>query len=238
MLALAAVLGVAAPPAATLSESTTLATASAAAAKLCNPGCPWDPLTVGCTTPKLDLSFTKNIYHYSGVVECGNLFMDADLGAQAAVQYDYAPYVSFPTAKTGSLYTLMMFDPDANMNGSYPFVVEGSLSVIRHWVVGNIKGSALAAGFDGAKDYNSATVVTPFASPGPPIGSHRYAQFLFEQPGTDEIAFATLNNQVGSAGTERFNWDVSAFISEYSLGTPVASNWFIAMHSPTGYTPS
>jgi len=211
---------------------------STAAPTLCGASCPWDTaaLPVTCTDPKLRVAFGK-VVHYSGIVECGNLFLDVDLGSALQYQADRAPWVHFATADPKKLYTVIMFDPDANMNGSWPVVPAGNLGPIRHWVVGNIAGKDVADGFDGGRDFKSgATIVTPFAAPAPPIGSHRYGIFLFEQADTTPIKFATLNNQIGQKGTERFNWDITSFVSTYNLGTPVASNWFIAMHSPDGYT--
>lgn len=211
--------------------------AAKAKSVLCDPACPWDTgLTIGCTTPKLQASFTK-ITHYSGIIDCGNLFLDADLGSAAHYQSDYGPWVQFPTADDGKLYSIIMYDPDANMNGSYPVVTVGSLAPIRHMVLGNIKGSDMVHGFSTGRAWSHSTVVTPFAAPAPPIGSHRYAIFLFEQKGTEPMTFPTYNNNVGSKGTERFNWNVAKYITDYKLGTPVASNWFIAMHSPDDYTP-
>lgn len=218
-------------------ESALTETTLAAGPTLCGATCPWDTaaLPITCTDPKLNASFPR-IVHYSGVVDCGNLFLDVDLGSAKTYQADLAPWIHYAKADPSKLYTIIMFDPDANMNGSWPVVPAGNLGPIRHWVVGNIAGKDVAAGFEGGYDFKSATVVTPFAAPAPPIGSHRYGIFLFEQADKTPIKFPTLNNQIGQKGTERFNWDVSSFVSTYNLGTPIASNWFIAMASPTGYT--
>merc|ERR1712137_1279029 len=100
----------------------------------------------------------------------------------------------------GKLYSIIMYDPDANMNGSFPVVTAGQLGPIRHMVLGNINGTDLKAGIPGTESFYFATVVTPFASPAPPIGSHRYALFLFEQATTLPITFPVLDNKVGSKG--------------------------------------
>ena len=76
--------------------------------------------------------------------------------------------------------------------------------------VGNINGSALRAG-----DLSAATTVSAYKGPSPPWGSHRYGQFLFEQP--KRIDFEILPSPDGI-----YNWDHGAFVERYGLGAPVA----------------
>lgn len=84
--------------------------------------------------------------------------------------------------------------------------------------VGNINGSALRAG-----DLSAATTVSAYKGPSPPWGSHRYGQFLFEQP--KRIDFEILPSPDGI-----YNWDHGAFVEQYGLGAPVASNFHMTQH--------
>ena len=74
-------------------------------------------------------------------------------------------------------------------------------------------------------DLSKATTISPFHGPSPPWGSHRYGQFLFEQK-AGRIDFATYPSSASIV-----QWDYMAFIANYSLGAPVASNWHVTMHS-------
>ena len=191
------------------------AQASAAPAPLCSKaGCPWDTLPYNCTSTQLLLTFRTTL-HYSGVVNCGNLFVDIDLGA-ANDEHTYpehayyTPDVQFPPADPKKLYTFIMVDPDGNTKPPYhwPDALPGDLAIARHWVVGNIPGDRLATGFRGnveATFESIATVVAPYVSPRPFHGSHRYGQFVFEQPGP--ITFAKMRNR--DAFGERFHWNVT-----------------------------
>ena len=152
----------------------------------------------------------------SGSVACGNLFLEGDIGGGKKVP----PAVVFQEAKADSYYTLLMVDPDADMNGSFPeATAPGAHAPVRHWVVGNIKGSELATG-----DLSKALTISPFVGPSPPAGSHRYGQFVFEQPGK-------LQFDVYPANASIVQWDYAKFITTYGLGQPVASNWHVTQHT-------
>ena len=69
-------------------------------------------LSYGCSQPPLEVKFSVVGGHYSGEVNCGNLFLQPDIPT--------APLVRWKEAKAGKFYTLMMLDLDANANGSYP----------------------------------------------------------------------------------------------------------------------
>merc|ERR1711957_219876 len=81
-------------------------------------------------------------------------------------------------------------------------------------VVGNIPGEGLRRG-----DVSAATEVSPFRPPGLKSGSHRYFYFLFEQT-SGQIDYTVLPR------TGR-QWDYEAFITQYGLGAPIASNWHV-----------
>ena len=71
--------------------------------------------------------------------------------------------------------------------------------------------------------------LSPYVAPRPESGSHRYVQWLFEQP--SRIHFETLSNIDDTGG--RLYWNYSSFVGQYKLGRPVASNWQIVMHDPS-----
>jgi len=177
-----------------------------------------EDLRFSCTNPPLRVNYS-HIKYYSGEVSCGNLFLESDIGGGINVP----PIVTYAAAKSGSLYTFMMVDPDADLpnNGSWPDVTTpGSHATVRHWVVGNLDAAALHSG-----DFSSGTVVSPFVGPSPPYGSHRYGQFLFEQ--FQKMEFSDL------AGKPITNWDYKGFMGQYGLGDQlVASNWHVTEHAP------
>mmetsp|Transcript_4920 Transcript_4920/g.11400 ORF Transcript_4920/g.11400 Transcript_4920/m.11400 type:complete len:87 (+) Transcript_4920:2-262(+) len=71
---------------------------------------------------------------------------------------------------------------------------------------------------------SGAVEVSPFHGPSPPAGSHRYGQFLFEQP-------SRLNFNLFPANASIVQWDYAGFVKEYSLGEPVATNWHLTLHT-------
>ena len=87
----------------------------------------------------------------------------------------------------------------------------GSKAPARHWVVGNIKGSDLRTG-----NLSTATTVSAYKGPSPPWGSHRYGQFLFEQP-------SKLDYEILPSPSGIYNWDHAKWVEEYGLSGPVAS---------------
>ena len=166
------------------------------------------------------LSVAYDIRYYSGAVHCGNLLLESDIGG---THKWVPPKVDWSAARADRYYTLAYIDPDVDLpnNGSWPDVqTPGSKAPARHWVVGNINGTALRAG-----DLSAATTVSAYKGPSPPWGSHRYGQFLFEQPGTAKLEFETLPSPDGI-----YNWDHAAFIARYGLGAPVASNFHMTQH--------
>ena len=186
-------------------------------------GCPWDELPFRCTTPALSVDYLGTP-HYSGVVNCGNLFLEGDIGGGKNV----APMVTAngPGPRDTKYYALVMIDPDANIapdtNGSFPdATAPGSAAPVRHWVVGNIFADDLANG-----DFQWATVISPFHGPSPPWGSHRYGLFLFAQPYADPMPYKTYNASAPITGWNYTNW-----IKAHKLGAPVASNWHVTMHT-------
>jgi phosphatidylethanolamine-binding protein (PEBP) family uncharacterized protein len=176
-------------------------------------------LAYACSQPPLEATFAIAGDHYSGVVACGNLFLQADISPP--------PVVKWKGAKPGSLYTLMMIDFDGNANGSWPdAVASGQNSPVRHWIVGNIPGDLLRT--SGYKEESATsktgmiTVVQSYRSPHIPVVSDRYGLYLFEQ--SKDMKFATLTGDV-------INFELASFLQTYNLGMPKASNYFVAVYT-------
>lgn len=159
-----------------------------------------DTASWNCTRPPLEVSYSDT------AVLCGTLFSQAEVRTQPAVTW---------RSKNAS-YALLMVDPDADLNGSWPDALQpGSRAPVRHWVLGNLAAADLARGL-----LDRATVLTSFASPSPRSGSHRYGLFLFAQPRL-RIDFEPLGDE------NRTNWDYRGFLTRYGFGLlPTAANWF------------
>ncbi|XP_048775686.2 phosphatidylethanolamine-binding protein 4-like isoform X2 [Ostrea edulis] len=99
------------------------------------------------------------------------------------VEAKEAPAVHFEQVQPGTLYTLVMVDPDA------PFRDSPTQKYWLHWLVTNIKGDNLISGNvlggDEIKQYNPPT--PPKAKPGTP-NPHRYLFYLLEQNGTSDTS--------------------------------------------------
>lgn len=170
-------------------------------------------VNLNCSADTLHVEY--DIKYYSGLVDCGTLLLEADIGGGINV----APKVIYAHANPSDFYTLIYVDPDADMAGSWPNVTAaGGHAPVRHWVIGNIFGEALSKG-----DLSQATTVSAFKGPSPPSGSHRYGQWLFRQA-SGRIDYETLDDDA------RTNWDYEAFIAGHELGEIVASNWHVTQH--------
>jgi phosphatidylethanolamine-binding protein (PEBP) family uncharacterized protein len=174
-------------------------------------------LTYDCSVPPLEVTFAVAGDHYSGAVNCGNLFLQSDIPA--------APLVRWKGASAGKLYTLMMLDFDGNANGSWPDpVASGKNAPVRHWIVGNIPGDVLrGSGYvesESAATLKTISVVQPYRYPHIPVVSDRYAVYVFQQE--KKIDFDALPDSI-------VNFDAAAFLAKYRLGAPKASNFFVAI---------
>ena len=169
-----------------------------------------------CTPEPLQVSFDIVGGHYSGEVNCGNLFLQTDIPT--------APLVSFRSVSADKLYTLMMIDPDGNAHGAWPDPVKpGVNSPVRHWIVGNIPGHVLRSGYrENTVNAGGVSVLEPYRYPHIPGVSDRYGLFVFEQQ--ERIEFEKLDDSV-------INFDYTAFIDKYRLGEPKASNFFVAIYT-------
>ena len=177
-----------------------------------------DALAFRCSPDPLEVTFAIVGRHYSGRVHCGNLFLATDIPD--------APVVAYGSAEADRVYTLMMVDPDGNAQGSWPDPVQpGKNAPVRHWIVGNIPGDALADGYverHGKTEVEGVDILEPYRYPHIPGVSDRYGLFVFEQPG--RIAFEPLGDSI-------INFDYAAFIEKHRLGRPKASNFFVALYT-------
>ena len=203
------------------------------------------PLDFNCTSPPLSVVYGAPL----GAIHCGTKVLKTNAGLAQA------PTVTFPAARAGAGYTLMMIDAggSAGPQEVYP---------VRHWLVVNIPGAELRRG-----NITGGLVGEKFHSPGPPSGSHyhRYAQFVFEQPspivdfskGDDmnmTIPFHTpvrvpiysegvlaaplkalTHARTCGGGGQIISWNYSIFIDQFKLGQKKASN-YILCEAPGGLT--
>jgi hypothetical protein len=169
-----------------------------------------------CSAPPLEVTFAIRGDHYSGAVECGNLFLQTDIPT--------APVVRWPQAKAGALYALTMIDFDGNAHGSWPdHVPPGDNAPVRHWIVANIPGDLLRGrGYREADATSRVTVLQPYRDPHIPVVSDRYGVYLFEQDGDLKV------EPVAGPIT---NFRYAAFLEHYHLTKPVASNVFVVIYT-------
>lgn len=117
------------------------------------------------------------------------------------------------TAEEGSLYTLLMTDPDA------PSRTNPKMKEWHHWLIGNIPGNQIDKG----------DVITDYVGSGPPQGSglHRYVFLVFKQPKKLSFNEQKISRTTGK-GREKFS--TKNFVKKYSLGAPIAGNMFQAQY--------
>jgi hypothetical protein len=176
-------------------------------------------LNYKCSVPPLEVKYAIAGGHYSGAVNCGNLFLQTDIPT--------APLVRWKQARPGKLYTLLMLDFDGNANGSWPDpVAVGENSPVRHWIVGNLAGDLLrSAGYrevEGAPPSKIVSVLQSYRAPHIPVVSDRYGVYLFPQD--KQIEFAPVPEPIT-------NFAYAAFLDRYRLTKPVASNYFVAIYT-------
>ncbi|KAM3611837.1 uncharacterized protein V6R79_024730 [Siganus canaliculatus] len=153
------------------------------------------------------------IYPDLDIDKCMTIPRDSNLREKISKVWN-APQIYVPQAHKKKMYVLVMVDPDA------PSRANPTSAFWRHWLVVDIKGSALLKG------QTKGTTLTDYFPPTPPPGSglHRYQFMLFEQPPDTAV---TLSKQEKSA---RGKWDLQAFIKRFSLGKPVAALQFLTQN--------
>ena len=176
-----------------------------------------------CTIPPLRLEY-QGLVRYSGEVHCGSLILKNDA--------HFAPRVSYPQADPHKLFTFIMLDPDAGFGFWPDNSTFGDITPIRHYVVGNIRGSDL---HDMEHLSESGVELWPYQAPRVqgPYGSHRYGFFLYEQPTTSPIPFEKINSAP-------ILWDYAAWLEQYNFSSThkLASNYMIVVYdgSPDNFT--
>src|SRR5258708_31826458 len=168
-----------------------------------------------CSEPPMEATFAARDLHYSGAVNCGNLFLQSDIPV--------APVVRWKGADVTKLYTLMMMDLDGNANGSWTDPVpSGENSTVRHWIVGNIPGDLLrGTGYvesGNGSGIEKMSVLQPYRAPHIPVVSDRYGIYLFEQ--TKRIDFAAVSGTIP-------NFDSSTSLAPSNQENPKPSNNFL-----------
>lgn len=113
--------------------------------------------------------------------------------------------------ETGSLYTLIMTDPDA------PSRTNPTFREYQHWLVVNIPDNAIDKG----------DMLTAYVGSGPPEGTglHRYIFLLYKQMG--RLKFNEKHIPKNS-GSNRGKFSTGKFANKYKLGDPIAGNFYQA----------
>ncbi|EDV43705.1 uncharacterized protein Dana_GF16395 [Drosophila ananassae] len=114
-------------------------------------------------------------------------------------------------ADPNALYTLILTDPDA------PSRQDPKFREWHHWLVVNIPGNQIENG----------QVLTAYVGSGPPKGSglHRYVFLVFKQPQKLTCSEPKIPK---TSGDKRANFSTAKFIKKYSLGDPIAGNFYQA----------
>lgn len=114
-------------------------------------------------------------------------------------------------ADPAAFYTLCMTDPDA------PSRAEPTYREWHHWLVGNIPGAEVVKG----------DTLSEYVGSGPPekTGLHRYVFLVYKQSGKLTFDEPRLTNR---SGDSRGGFAIQKFVEKYSLGTPVAGNFYQA----------
>ncbi|CAH0564901.1 unnamed protein product [Brassicogethes aeneus] len=115
------------------------------------------------------------------------------------------------SSEEGSLYTLVMTDPDAPSRKNPKF------REWHHWLVVNIPGN----------DITKGDILSEYIGAGPPkdTGLHRYVLLVYKQPGKLNCDETKLKN---NSGKNRGNFAVRKFAKKYNLGEPIAANFYQA----------
>ncbi|KAJ6637829.1 Phosphatidylethanolamine-binding protein like F40A3.3, partial [Pseudolycoriella hygida] len=143
------------------------------------------------------------ITYPSGVtVNLGNELTPTEVKDKPTLKWDY---------DDDSFYTLIMSDPDAPSRGN-PTIRE-----VRHWYVVNIPGGKVDKG----------ETLFDFIGSGPPKGTglHRYVFTVYKQSGQLEFDEPRVSNR---SRKERWNSSTLTFAQKYSLGDPIAGNFYQA----------
>ncbi|KAJ6220731.1 hypothetical protein RDWZM_006543 [Blomia tropicalis] len=144
-------------------------------------------------------------YGHNVQVELGNELFPRDTK-------DAPINVSWPT-EPGSLYTLVMVDPDAPSREE-----RHKLGQVIHWLVCNIPGTDLSLG----------ETYFEYLGPNTPEGTglHRYVYVIYKQTNVLTLDIETNRNN-------RIRFDLKKFAKQYNLSEPIAANFFRAQFDET-----
>eukprot|EP00898_Chlorokybus_atmophyticus_P004875 jgi/Chlat1/5389/Chrsp35S05219 len=125
--------------------------------------------------------------------------------------------VSWRPADNGTLYTLVMLDPDAKSSRNR------FMSPIIHWLVVNIRPDQ--AQVNQLQSIQKGDTLHPYSGPGPAVnsGPHRYIFFLLEQP--NGPLQPSQVRQTFTPIVSRLRFHVHSFVKRFEL-KPVAVNFF------------
>ncbi|XP_018327941.1 protein D2-like [Agrilus planipennis] len=111
-------------------------------------------------------------------------------------------------------YFLFMVDPDAPCRSNPKF------REWNHWMVGNIPG----------RDISRGLTLYQFIPSAPPkdTGFHRYIFLVYMQP--MKYSFSDVEKLTNTSADGRGNFSVRDFAYCYSLGKPIAGNFYVAKY--------
>lgn len=149
------------------------------------------------------LVFAKVGYRSKLLVEAGKELTPTEVRDPPKVEWDADPII---------FYTLVMIDPDSPSR-TEPFNRE-----FAHWLVGNIPG----------KHVEQGEVLFEYMPvfPRSATGFHRYIFLLYKQKCRNDYSEAPRASRKNR--TPRMCFSTRDFARRYSLGRPIAGNFFIA----------
>lgn len=120
------------------------------------------------------------------------------------------------TPENSTYYTLAMVDPDA------PSRADPKFREVKHWLVGNILEN----------DISTGDVIAEYVGSGPPKGTglHRYVFLLYKQGG--KLEFGDEPKTASTSRANRLSFSIRKFAEKYSLGQPIAGNFYVAQWDP------
>ncbi|XP_053205426.1 protein D3-like [Panonychus citri] len=109
-------------------------------------------------------------------------------------------------------YSIVMIDPDASKD----------VGTVLHWMIVNVPGS----------NYTDGEVSCSYRGPKPPLdtGLHRYITLVYLQQYSGPVTFKDYSQN-------RYNFNLTSWVSENSLIGPVFGNFFKAQNKSPGKSP-
>nr|XP_018911649.1 PREDICTED: protein D1-like isoform X1 [Bemisia tabaci] len=141
----------------------------------------------------------KVIYPNNVVVNFGNNLSQSDISA--------APSTVEWSAVGTSLYTLIMTDPDVPCR-KHPTQREWV-----HWLISNIPGN----------EWKKGSTVCRYINPPKAVDGTRYVFLVYLQPNNQPLQYEDMEKE---GSLHRLSFSVREFSKKYSLGEPIAVNFF------------